>query len=324
MYLSGPWLTRFIPSVHVVVFILGFPLNIMAVFMFLFKTKLKKPAFIFMFNLASTDLFLVIVLPFKISYHFLGHNWALGLHLCRFATCTFFGNIFCSVLLMAAISIDRFLAVVYPMQSLSWRTPRRASLACGVIWIVSISGVIPLMMIAQTEEIAQLNITTCLDMIDAYKVLQFRYYAFLLSTLFFFIPLFISIVCYVCIIKKLYSPDVAASPSKKRRAILLSAAVLCSFVICFGPMNILFVSPFIIPNPDYGCLFFAFMISLCIGSINCCIDPLIYYYASSECQRQVWRFLRLKKNSSFRKDTQEKTDSNATTFSSGLNNLSQA
>ncbi|XP_060616794.2 proteinase-activated receptor 1-like [Anolis sagrei] len=295
----------------------------MAVFMFLFKTKLKKPAFIFMFNLASSDLFLVAVLPFKITYNFWGHNWAFGLHMCRFATGTFFSNIYCSVMLMTAISIDRFLAVVYPMQSLSWRTPRRATLACGVIWLASFSGVIPLMLIAQTEKVIQLNITTCLDSLDAYKIVHLRYYAFSLSVLFFFLPLFISTVCYVCIIKKLHSPDVAARPGKKRRTILLSAAVLCSFVICFGPMNILLLSPFIFPDPDYGGLFFAFMISLCIGNINCCIDPLIYYYASSKCQKQVWRFLHIKKNSSFRKDTQEKANSNTTTISSDLNILPQ-
>ncbi|XP_042303751.1 proteinase-activated receptor 1-like [Sceloporus undulatus] len=294
----------------------------MAILMFLFKTKLKKPAFIFMFNLASADLLLVTVLPLKISYHLLGHNWAFGPDMCSFATSTFFCNIFCSVLLMTAISIDRFLAVLYPMWSLSWRTPKRASLTCGAIWVVAISGVIPLLMIPQTQKIAPLNITTCLDVLDVSVVTQFRFYAFSLSVLFFFIPLFISTACYVCIIRKLCSPDISTRPSKKRRTVLLCAAVLCSFLLCFGPMNILLLISAIFPYSNNGRIFLAYMLSLCIGNINCCIDPLIYYYASSECQKQVWRFLRLRKHSSSEKDIQ-RTSSNMTTSSSGLNHLSQ-
>ncbi|XP_054843424.1 proteinase-activated receptor 1-like isoform X2 [Eublepharis macularius] len=165
-YLTSPWLTLFVPSVYTLVVALSLPLNIMAIIMFLIKMKIRKPAAMYMLNLASADVLFVSVLPFKISYHFSGNNWAFGPEMCRFVTAAFYCNMYCSILLMTVISIDRFLAVVYPMQALSWRTLGRASMVCFIIWLIAIAGVIPLLIMEQTKRIHHLNITTCHDVLD--------------------------------------------------------------------------------------------------------------------------------------------------------------
>ncbi|XP_060092563.1 proteinase-activated receptor 1-like [Heteronotia binoei] len=294
----------------------------MAIFMFVIKMKLKKPAVVYMFNLASADVLFASVLPFKISYHFSGHHWTFGPEMCRFVTATFFCNMYCSILLMTAISIDRFLAVVYPMQALSWRTVRGAFVVCCVIWLVAIAGVIPLVITEQTKRIPQLNITTCLDVLDVSIVMKmFHYYFPALSFFFFFIPVIISTTCYVCIIKKLNSSKITATkPGKKRRAKLLSAAVLCSFIFCFGPTNVLVVvqSFFFPPDQPLKSVSYAIMLAICMGTINCCIDPLIYYYACSECRKKVKKLLCLKEHSELGKGSQT-TSSRMGTFSNDLN-----
>uniref|UniRef100_UPI0025406413 proteinase-activated receptor 1-like n=1 Tax=Euleptes europaea TaxID=460621 RepID=UPI0025406413 len=273
----------------------------MAILMFVVKIKLKKPAVVYMLNLASADVLLASVLPFKISYHFSGHNWTFGPEMCRIVTAAFYCNMYCSILLMTAISTDRFLAVAYPMQALSWRTVRRASVVCSVIWLAAIAGVIPLLITEQTKRIPQLNITTCQDVLDISVVMEILRYYFSASTIvFFFVPLIISVSCYVCIIRNLSSSKItAAKPGKKRRAILLSAAVLCSFIFCFGPANVLALvqNVFLSLDQRFEGLTFAYILAVCIGTINCCIDPLIYYYASSECRRKVKKLLCCKEHS---------------------------
>nr|XP_056705003.1 proteinase-activated receptor 1-like [Euleptes europaea] len=291
----------------------------MAILMFVVKLKLKKPAVVYMLNLASADVLLASVLPFKISYHFSGHNWTFGPEMCRIVTATFYCNMYCSMLLMTAISTDRFLAVVYPMQALSWRTVRRASVVCSVIWLVAIAGVIPLLITEQTKRIPQLNITTCLDVMEFSVIMKmFRYYFPAITVFFFFIPVIISTTCYVCIIKNLSSSEITATePGKKRRAILLSVAVLCSFILCFGPTNVfvLVQSLFLPPDQPPKSLSYAIMLSVCISTINCCIDPLIYYYAYSGCRRKVKKLLCCKEHSELGKGSQT-TSSNMATFSS--------
>ncbi|XP_053264437.1 proteinase-activated receptor 1-like [Podarcis raffonei] len=282
------------------------PLNIMAILVFVVKIRLKKPATVYMLNLAFADVLFVSVLPFKIIYHFSGNNWTFGPEMCRFITSAFHCNMYCSILLMVTISVDRFMAVVYPMQSLSWRTPRRAALICFAIWIIAIAGVIPLLLKEQTERFPRLNITTCLDSLAVSTVKTFYRYFSVVSILFFYIPLLISGTCYVCIIKKLSSSNVATKPGKKKRAILLSVAVLSSFIICFGPTNVTFMLQIfsLLPEQQVANLLFACTLATCITSISCCIDPLIYYYASSECQRQVWRLLCYRKHSDLERSIQ--------------------
>uniref|UniRef100_A0A8D0HLJ5 Proteinase-activated receptor 1 n=1 Tax=Sphenodon punctatus TaxID=8508 RepID=A0A8D0HLJ5_SPHPU len=307
IYLTSQWLTHFIPSFHILVVVLSLPLNIMAILVFLIKIKIKKPAVVYMLNLTSADVLFVSMLPFKIVYHFSGNNWGFGPEMCRFVTAAFYCNMYCSILLMTAISIDRFLAVVYPMQSLSWRTLRRATLVCVAIWIVAIAGVIPLLLTEQTMKIQELNITTCFDVAETTLLIGYYHYYFpAFIVVFFFVPLIISIICYVCIIRRLHSSKIGANSSKRRRALLLSAAVLCTFILCFGPTNVLLLVHSLSFSNDFvnHRTYFAYLLSVCISSINCCIDPLIYYYASSECQRQVCSILCCRKISEFGKNTQ--------------------
>ncbi|XP_039219913.1 proteinase-activated receptor 1-like [Crotalus tigris] len=291
-YLTNPWLTQFLPAVEILVFVLGVPLNVLAIHIFVMKTKLWKPAVVYMINLAFADLIVLSILPLKIAYLFRGHNWVFGSTMCQLATSTFICNMYSSILLMTGISIDRFFALVCPMKSLSWRTARRASMVCFAIWLLAIVGASPLMVFDLTLWVPQMNITTCFEAQNiSVSVEFFSYYLFALSTFFFFIPLLISTACYICIIRKLFLSNFIVQSGRKRRAIFLSSIVLCTFFLCFGPANILLLIQPFFPYEQLQSIFFAHMLSLFLSVLNCCLDPLIYYYASSECQRQVWNLL---------------------------------
>ncbi|XP_032070004.1 proteinase-activated receptor 1-like [Thamnophis elegans] len=299
-YLRSGWLTYFVPGVYTLVASLSLPLNITAIFLFLLKMKVKKPAVVYMLNLAFADVLFACVLPFRIVYHFSGNDWPFGPAMCRFVTATFYCNMYCSILLMTVISIDRFLAVVYPMQSLSWRTLRRASVVCVAIWLVSIAAVVPLFITEQTRNILPLNITTCHDVLNESDLqAYYRIFFTIFFSFFFFVPLIVCTVCYVCIIWCLSSSNIAIKSGKRGRALLLSVAVLSIFIICFGPTNLLLLvhyAHFAYSNYT-GNIYFAYLLSVCISSVSCCIDPLIYYYASSECQRQLSNLLCCRKDS---------------------------
>lgn len=292
-YLSSPWLTLFIPSVYTCVFIVSLPLNILAIAVFILKMKVKKPAVVYMLHLATADVLFVTMLPFKISYYFSGSDWRFGSEMCRFVTAAFYCNMYASIMLMTVISIDRFLAVVYPIQSLSWRTLGRASFTCLAIWTMAIAGVVPLLLKEQTTQVPGLNITTCHDVLNETLLEGFyAYYFSAFSALFFFVPLVISTVCYVSIIRCLRSSAVT-SRSNKSRALFLSATVFCIFLVCFGPTNVLLMMHylFLSSSPATEAAYFAYLLCVCISSVSCCIDPLIYYYASSECQRHLYSIL---------------------------------
>ncbi|XP_075038184.1 proteinase-activated receptor 1-like [Mixophyes fleayi] len=296
LYLSSQWLTKFVPSVYTLVFIVALPLNVMAIIIFLFKMKVRKPAVVYMLNLAAADVLFVVLLPFNIAYRFSGNNWMFGPGMCQFVTAAFYCNMYCSILVMTSISADRFLAVVFPMQSLSWRTMTRAWLVCVFIWIISIASTVPLLMSEQTYYIDSLDITTCHDVLDL-KVLK-TFYLYYFSTFilaFFFLPLIITTVSYTGIIHSLRSSSIQNS-CKKTRALFLAIVVLCVFIMCFAPTNVIFLIHYLyFQHGDSESLYFAYILCVCISSISCCLDPLIYYYASTQCQKYLCNLLCNKK-----------------------------
>ncbi|XP_073480407.1 proteinase-activated receptor 1-like [Aquarana catesbeiana] len=296
------WLTRFVPMVHTVVFLVALPLDLMAIVMFLVKMKVKKPAVVYMLNLATADVLFVCILPFRIVYRFMGNDWLMGEGMCRFVTASFYCNKYCSILFMTSISVDRFLSVVYPVRSLSLRTETRAWLACGVIWVISLAGTMPLLTHTLTFPLTALNITTCFDVQDSNNFEGFHFYYFITYRLVFFVlPLFIITWCYVGIICSLCLANVDRAHWKSR-AVYLTAVVLFVFALSFGPTNVIFFTYCLrmFKNGD-GSLNFTYILSASMSNIRCCLNPIIYYYASLQYQTYVYSLLCWRKKGKNRK-----------------------
>ncbi|XP_041667087.1 proteinase-activated receptor 1-like [Cheilinus undulatus] len=297
-FLTGSLSTTIIPSFYTLVCLLSVPINICALLIFIKRIKPKKPAVIYMMNLACADLLFSMVLPFKISYHFMGNDWIFGRAMCRIVTAAFYWNMYCSVLLISLISVDRLLAVVYPFQSLSWRSPAKAVIACAAMWILSFVGLMHLLFTEQTFNLTELNITTCHDIQPSQPFLWYKTYYITLCLLLFFLPLIITMVSYTWVILTLskVKPEVPDHSQKKRRAVFLTATVLVMFVLCFLPPNIVLLAHQLMyseeiedqekeMNPDR--LYVIYLVCLCLGSLNCILDPLVYYFGSSQFQKEL-------------------------------------
>lgn len=292
-FLKGRLATSFVATVYTFVFIVGVPLNLVAMVMFVHPVRPRKPAVIYMLNLACADLMFGLLLPFKIAYHYHGNNWTFGSLMCRVVTASFYCNMYCSVLLMTCISVDRFLAVVYPMSSLTWRSPQTAVGVCVSMWLLALGGVAPLLASGQTLRLPDLGITTCHDVQDAEKLRAFYHYFFpLFSSVFFFIPLVVTVFCYTRIIQTLAAASVE-NRSKKTRAVVVALIVLVVFVVCFTPTNIILMVHYIqLAHRSADGSYQAYLLSMCVGSVTCCLDPVLYYFGSSQCQKQVAAVLR--------------------------------
>ncbi|KAM6975307.1 proteinase-activated receptor 1-like [Tautogolabrus adspersus] len=304
LFLTGPVSTILIPSFYTLVCLISVPINICAVLVLARRIKPKKPAAIYMLNLACADLLFAMVLPFKISYHFNGNDWIFGPVMCRVVTAAFYWNMYCSVLLIALISVDRLLAVVYPIDSLSWRSPRNAIIACVSMWILSFTGSLHLLFNEQTVHLTQLNITTCHDVQPSQLFLAYKVYFITLCCLLFFLPLVITVVSYTRVILSLsrVPPGVPGHSRKRRRAVVMALTVLVMFVLCFTPTNcflllqqLQFTEGVKFSREASDSLYVVYLVFLCLGSLNCLLDPLVYYFGSSQCQREICSLLRCQK-----------------------------
>lgn len=282
--LTGKLTTVFLPVIYTIVFVIGLPSNGMALWVFFFRTKKKHPAVIYMANLALADLLSVVWFPLKISYHLRGNNWIYGDGLCKVLIGFFYGNMYCSILFMTCLSVQRYWVIVNPMG----HPRKKANIAVGVslaIWLLIFLVTIPLYVMKQTIYIPALNITTCHDVLPEELLVgdMFSYFLSLAIGVFLF-PALLTASAYVLMIKTLRSSAMDEhSEKKRRRAIRLIVTVLAMYFICFTPSNLLLVVHyFLIKTKSQSHVYALYLVALCLSTLNSCIDPFVYYFVSQD------------------------------------------
>ncbi|XP_030643415.1 P2Y purinoceptor 8 [Chanos chanos] len=288
-----------ISAIYVLVTLVNLTGNGISMYLLLFRTTPKTPSIIFMINLTITDLALGCVLPFQINYLLNGYNWTLGVTMCNILTVVFFANMYCSILTMTAISMERYLGIVKPMR---FRELRKKSwfamVACALMWILVLVVLYPLETTDLTYVVSELGITTCFDVLKKDMLPSKTHWLLFLFGMFvilFLCPLIITVYCYANIIYVLVKNP---NSNQKGRAIRLAFTVLFVFVVFFSPNNILLLAHTITRVFYEKSLYMAYKLSLSLSCINSCLDPFIYYFASKEFRRKLRQMLRLQTLSS--------------------------
>ncbi|XP_036888180.1 proteinase-activated receptor 2 [Sturnira hondurensis] len=282
--LTGKLTTVFLPIVYMIVFVVGLPSNGLALWVFLFRTKKKHPAVVYMACLALADLLSIIWLPLKIAYHIHGNNWIYGESLCKVLIGFFYGNMYCSILFMTCLSVQRYWVIVNPMV----HTRKNANIAIGIslgVWLLILLVTIPLYVVKQTSYIPALNITTCHDVLPKEVLVgdMFNYFLSLAIGVFLF-PAILIASAYVLMIRTLQSSAMDENSGKKRkRAIKLIVTVLVMYLVCFTPSNLLLVVHyFMIKHWGQSRVYAPYLVALCLSTLNSCIDPFVYYFVSED------------------------------------------
>ncbi|XP_060931982.1 proteinase-activated receptor 2-like [Limanda limanda] len=287
--------TVFLPIIYIIVFLVGLPANGMALWVFLFRTKKKHPSSIYMANLALADLLFVIWTPLKIAYHLNGNNWIYGEPLCKVLVSFFYGNMYCSILFITCLSVQRCWVVAHPLSQQSKNTNVAVGV-CVSIWAFIWLTTTPLYLYDHTVKLKDPNITTCHDvniiedLENPFPSVQLPFYYFTFMAVFvFLIPCVVIVVAYILLLRALGNSMEESTASKNRhRAVVLIVTVLVTFMVCFIPSNIMLVVHYAllkngVINNGYG----FYISTLCLASLNSCLDPFIYYFVSEDFRNHV-------------------------------------
>ncbi|XP_073727581.1 proteinase-activated receptor 1 [Misgurnus anguillicaudatus] len=297
LFLKSLLVTRVMPSFYILLFLVSFSLNALALVTFTCRIKTKKPAVIYMSNLACVDLLFTLLLPLKIHYHLNGSDWVFGEVACRGLSAAFYCYMYCSILLMMCMSVDRLVAVVFPIASLTWRNSRNSAYICALVWLMAIAGTVPILSITQTFKIENLGITCHEALLHEDHAEQTYMYLFsILSCVYFFLPLVITLACYsrIIYVLRVKCGQLASSSSsdKLRRAVIMTIATMIEFVVCFTPANAILLYHCVVlvtggVSGEGNASYMAYMLAVCAGSSSVFLDPLLYYYGSSQCRQKI-------------------------------------
>uniref|UniRef100_A0A452U4L0 C-C motif chemokine receptor 6 n=1 Tax=Ursus maritimus TaxID=29073 RepID=A0A452U4L0_URSMA len=231
----------FVPMAYSLICVFGLLGNILVVVTFAFYKKAKSMTDVYLLNMAIADILFVLTLPFWAVSHATG-KWIFSNAMCKLMKGIYAINFNCGMLLLACISMDRYIAIVQATKSfrLRSRTLAHRRVICVVVWAASvlISGwtfVFNQKYRVQGSDVCEPRYHEGSDPIK-WKLLMLG-----LQLLFgFFIPLVFMVFCYMFIVKTL----VQAQNSKRHKAIRVVVAVVLVFLACQVPHNmVLLVDP---------------------------------------------------------------------------------
>ncbi|XP_049586489.1 proteinase-activated receptor 4 [Syngnathus scovelli] len=256
--IQAPTTMLYLPALYLLALALGPPANLLALWILAFRAK-RLPSTALLLNLTAVDSLLLLALPFRIAYHFRGSHWDLGEAFCRTVTAILYGNMYGSVLCLALVALDRYVALVHPFGAKTLRT-RRTSLQMTA---TVAAAMLPLLMSQQTYTLDQPQITTCHDALPQRE--QENFFLPYFATLFTLGFLLSSVVIVFC-----------------------HCGVLLVFVVCVLPSNVLLLLTYAADGED---VYVPYMLSLAVSTFSSCVDPFIFYYVSADFRDKAERAL---------------------------------
>ncbi|NXC44949.1 GPR35 protein, partial [Penelope pileata] len=123
-------LTEF--SVYILIFFFGAIFNTLALWVFSCKIKKWTETRVYAINLVFADCFVICTLPFMA---YLIWNKSDRDELCQFIEAMYSINMVVSIYVISFISIDRYMGIKHPLKARAFRSPLKAALLCGLLWL---------------------------------------------------------------------------------------------------------------------------------------------------------------------------------------------
>ncbi|XP_020485317.1 putative P2Y purinoceptor 10 [Labrus bergylta] len=304
---------------YLILFIPGLLLNTTALWVLCRHISKKTKAVIFMINLAFADLAHILSLPLRIYYYFT-HVWPFGRGMCLFCFYLKYLNMYAAIVFLVCISVQRCIFLLNPFAARRWR--RRYDLLISIIvWLIVSFACSPFILMRSSNSTSSPNSTTegCFkDLPMRCLSLSLSLTMMALAELFgFLIPLACIAYSSLRIARSLnqrhsqdqkYSTTLSArsrlssvisncqadkcheklTHGEKRRALQMVLSCSALFLFCFAPYHInfllyLMVSQGIVSHCATRLAVLQFHpVSLCLASLSCCLNPLLYYFLTAE------------------------------------------
>ncbi|KAL4608995.1 C-X-C chemokine receptor type 4-like [Arapaima gigas] len=277
--LSEDFKKIFLPTIYGVIFVLGIVGNGLVILVMGYQKKSRTMTDKYRLHLSIADLLFVLTLPFwavdaASSWHF-GGFLCVGVHM------IYTVNLYSSVLILAFISLDRYLAVVHATNSQAPRKLLAEKVIYLCVWLPAALLTVPDLVFAKVHDVGSRITCQRTYPADTHQIWAAVFY-FQHILVGFLLPGLIILTCYCIIICKLSQ---GSKVHQKRKALKTTIILILCFFGCWLPycvgifvhtldtLEVISISCTMIQSLEKW-----IFVTEALAFFHCCLNPILYAF----------------------------------------------
>ncbi|RVE64499.1 hypothetical protein OJAV_G00126580 [Oryzias javanicus] len=224
-------------------------------------------------NLALADLLCCLSIPLLMVPLAHDDHWHFGALACTLVKGLFFLVMYCSVIQLALISVDRLLLVRRPIWCQNNRRPKQAVYGCVAVWVLALLVSIPQFVYALEREAGEVK-RECVMGYTSRSVWFVQTFKLLVG---FVLPFLVIFICHVLVYNST-ERGLSRGRTRSKRTLKVIVGVILTFFFCWLPLHILDFIEISTPrfSPHSPKVYLAQVLAVCLAYANSCLNPLLY------------------------------------------------
>ncbi|XP_078656018.1 G-protein coupled receptor 54-like [Branchiostoma floridae x Branchiostoma belcheri] len=290
-----------VPMLFTIIGVVGISANTLVIYIITKYNEMKTPTNHYIVSLAVADLsFLIFCSPFT-AYMFATTSWTLGRNMCKFVFYVMQVTVDASCFSMTSLSVDRYFAIVHPIASINFRTPRSAVVISAVIWTVALLISSPLAVnfdLVYVEWHSQ-N-TYCMERWSSLYGQMAYWISIMVVT--YVLPLAVASWSCMRVVQQLWGsnavyPGIEQLPfqfrqkalRKKRKVCLMIVAMALMFAICWLPNHVIILWQVLDPKgfPRDFSMHSVKIFAVTLTYLQSALNPILYVFLGEAFRKNL-------------------------------------
>ncbi|XP_059687533.1 substance-P receptor [Gavia stellata] len=281
-FVQPPWQVALWAVAYALIVVVSVVGNVVVMWIILAHKRMRTVTNYFLVNLAFAEASMSAfntVVNFTYAIH---NEWYYGLLYCKFHNFFPIAAVFASIYSMTAIALDRYMAIIHPLQPRLSATATKVVI--GIIWLLAFLLAFPQGYYSVTEELPG-RLVCLVEWPEHSTNVYGKTYHFCMTILIYFLPLLVIGCAYTVVGITLWASEIPGDSSDryheqvsaKRKVVKMMIIVVCTFALCWLPYHIYFTLQYF--NPEWYLQKFIQQVYLAImwlAMSSTMYNPIIY------------------------------------------------
>ncbi|NXJ98052.1 NK1R protein, partial [Corythaixoides concolor] len=281
-FVQPPWQVALWAVAYTLIVVVSVVGNVVVMWIILAHKRMRTVTNYFLVNLAFAEASMSAfntVVNFTYAIH---NEWYYGLLYCKFHNFFPIAAVFASIYSMTAIALDRYMAIIHPLQPRLSATATKVVI--GIIWLLAFLLAFPQGYYSVTEELPG-RLVCLVEWPEHSTNVYGKTYHFCMTILIYFLPLLVIGCAYTVVGITLWASEIPGDSSNryheqvsaKRKVVKMMIIVVCTFALCWLPYHIYFTLQYF--NPEWYLQKFIQQVYLAImwlAMSSTMYNPIIY------------------------------------------------